>query len=406
MKSNSNLVALILALVLILAGAVLHIFRPAPIRDGLALQKAEFSDLRGWQQDRHAKSLVAFQKTCARFLKRPADRSLGAKGIAGKISDWQPLCQQAIEIKPDDDPAARQFFETWFTPMQARNGEQETGMFTGYYEPLLRGSLKQKGPYQTALLARPDDLITVELRDFRSDLSGRRIAGRLLSGKLKPYPERKKIVAGGLADEAKPLVWVDDKVSAFFLQIQGSGRVALEDGGEMRVGYAATNGQPYTAIGRELIRRGAVTKKTVSLQSIRDWLNKNPDEAGDVMSLNKSFVFFRELKGDGPIGAQSVALTPGRSLAVDRKFIPLGVPIWLDALAPAEKIEQPDWKLQRLLIAQDTGGAIRGPVRGDVFWGFGERAEQIAGRMKHQGRYFLLLPKTVARRIEATGERN
>ena len=181
--------------------------------------------------------------------------------------------------------------------------------------------------------------------------------------------------------------------------------MALAGGGEMRGGYAATNGQPYMAIGRELIRRGVMTKKTVSLQTIRAWLKENPAAAPGVMNMNKSFVFFRELIGDGPIGAQGVALTQERSMAVDRKYIPLGVPIWLEATAPAQKADRPDQKLHRLLVAQDTGGAIRGPVRGDIFWGYGDRAEQIAGRMKHAGRYFLLLPKTIAQRIEATGEK-
>jgi membrane-bound lytic murein transglycosylase A len=404
-RPNPNQVALILALLLVIAGVLLHLYRPAPEPDGLVLKKVAFEDLRGWRDDRQSLTLEAFGKSCARFDTLPDKRSLGAKGVAGVVGDWRQPCLAAKSIPKDDDSAARLFFETRFIPHKASNGGDPTGMFTGYYEPSLRGNREKSGPFQTPLYARPDDLITVELRNFRADMRGRRIAGRLEGNRLVPYPERKNIVAGALADQAKPLVWVDDDVSAFFLQIQGSGRVALAGGGEMRLGYAATNGQPYTAIGRDLIRRGAVTKETVSLQTIRAWLKENPADAPGVMNLNKSFVFFRELTGDGPIGAQSVALTPERSMAVDRKYIPLGVPIWLDATAPAENIEQPDWKLQSLLVAQDTGGAIRGPVRGDVFWGFGKRAEEIAGRMKHAGNYFLLLPKSVARRIEATGEK-
>jgi membrane-bound lytic murein transglycosylase A len=402
---HSNRIALGLALLLFLAGWFLHSFKPAPVPDGLVLKEVTFNDLHGWVSDRQSITLAAFRKSCARFDNIPASRSLGAKGIGGTIADWRQSCQVAKSVPDNDDVRARLFFEMQFTPFKAHNRDDATGMFTGYYEPLLKGSLQPTGPYQVPLHARPDDLITVELKDFRSDLRGRRIAGRLKGDRLVPYPERKKIVSGVLADRAKPLVWVDDDVSAFFLQIQGSGRVALASGGEMRVGYAATNGQPYTAIGRELIRRGAVTKETVSLQSIRSWLKDNPKEAPDVMALNKSYVFFRELKGEGPIGAQSVALTPERSLAVDRKYIPLGVPIWLEATAPHENPDLPDQDLRQLLVAQDTGGAIRGPVRGDVFWGFGKRAEEIAGRMKHQGSYYLLLPKTIARRIEATGEK-
>mgnify|MGYP004000181623 FL=1 len=405
MRPNPNQFAIVVAFLLVSAGVLLHLYRPAAVPDGLVLKQVAFDDLTGWRKDRQSQTLEAFGKSCARFETLPEKRSLGAKGVAGTVGDWRQSCLAAKTIPRGDDPAARLFFETRFTPYQAHNRDDPTGMFTGYYEPSLRGSLVKSGPFQTPLYARPDDLITVELKNFRADMRGRRIAGRLDGSRLVPYPERKQIIAGAMADQAKPLVWVDDNVSAFFLHIQGSGRVALAGGGEMRVGYAATNGQPYMAIGRELIRRGVMTKKTVSLQTIRAWLKENPAAAPGVMNMNKSFVFFRELIGDGPIGAQGVALTQERSMAVDRKYIPLGVPIWLEATAPAQKADRPDQKLHRLLVAQDTGGAIRGPVRGDIFWGYGDRAEQIAGRMKHAGRYFLLLPKTIAQGIEATGEK-
>jgi len=369
----------------------------APMPEARLLHKATFADLAGWQADTQSGAVTALRRSCAKISRRADDRSLGADGIAGKAADWRQICEKVSE-GAGDDQAARTFFETWFQPWRVVNqdGYTEAGLFTGYYEPSLSGSRARGGKYQTPLYARPDDLIMVNLRAFRDDLAGRRIAGKIKAGKLVPYATRAEIVAGALGDDVRPLVWIDDPVAAFFLQIQGSGRVKLVAGGEMRVGYAATNGQPYTAIGRDLVKSGALSRKEVSLQTIRAWLAANPDKAATVMASNKAYVFFRELKGDGPIGAQGVALTPGRSLAVDRKYIPLGVPIWLEATAPAPDSDTADLPLRRLMVAQDTGGAIRGPVRGDVFWGFGQDAEHIAGRMKHPGRYFLLLPKTLA----------
>lgn len=379
----------------------------APLPDGLVLRKTAFSDLAGWGQDEQSAALVALRRSCQKISRLADARSLGGGGIAGRAADWKPICR-ALPGTGADDQIAREFFTTWFAPHRAvnQNGYDANGLFTGYYEPALRGSRRRAGPYQTPLYTRPDDLITVDLSAFRHDLEGRRIAGRLKAGKLTPYPTRAEIVAGGLGENARPLVWIDDPVAAFFLQIQGSGRVELAGGGEMRVGFAATNGQPYTAIGRELVRSGALTRAAVSLQSIRAWLAANPDQAAGIMALNRSYVFFRELTGPGPIGAQGVALTPRRSLAVDRKYIPLGLPVWLEATAPGAEPGAPDQRLRRLMVAQDTGGAIRGPVRGDVFWGYGAQAERIAGGMKHPGRYFLLLPKTMAMRIEAPGDKN
>jgi membrane-bound lytic murein transglycosylase A len=188
------------------------------------------------------------------------------------------------------------------------------------------------------------------------------------------------------------LLWVDSAIDAFFLHIQGSGRVAMADGGVVRVGYSDTNGQPYRAIGRDLVESGEISSDRISMQTIRAWLAAHPNDAEAMMARNRSFVFFRILQGDGPIGAMGVALVPGRSLAVDRRFVPLGLPVWLDATDPLS----PGTPLRRLMVAQDTGGAIRGPVRGDVFWGHGAKAAARAGRMKSRGRYFLLLPRRVA----------
>jgi membrane-bound lytic murein transglycosylase A len=245
------------------------------------------------------------------------------------------------------------------------------------------------------LYGRPPELVTVDLGRFRDDLKGKRIAGKVEEGALIPFADRKAIDQGALAGRKLEIVWVDDPVEAFFLQVQGSGRVELAEGGEMRVGYAAQNGRPYTSIGRALIQSRALNPETVSLQTIRAWLEAHPDRIDEVLEKDASYVFFREVKGEGPMGAEGVPLTPGRSMAVDLNYLPLGVPLWLSGGMPAPREGQPDRKLHRLLVAQDTGGAIRGPVRGDLFWGFGPEAEALAGRMKHRGKLWVLLPKGV-----------
>ncbi len=363
---------------------------PRPQPDHRTLREVSFDELPGWQEDDVGEALPAWRRTCARYRFLGKERPVQPTEVGGTIADWLGACERTPSS--NDAAAARAFLEAEFRPFQVLNRTRETGLFTGYYEPLLRGSRTRGGPFQTPLLRRPNDIVSVDLGDFRDDLAGRSVAGRLRGRELLPYWNREQIRGGALGGRGLELLWVDDPVSAFFLQIQGSGQVALPDGSRARVGYAGQNGHPYYAIGRELIERGELTRETVSLQSIRDWLNDNPDEAEAVMSTNRSFVFFREIRGDGPIGSQGVALTPRRSLAVDRRFLPLGAPVWLDTSSPAADGSE-DQVLQQLLIAQDTGGAIRGPVRGDVFWGAGAEAEEIAGRMQNEGRLYLLLPK-------------
>ncbi len=356
------------------------------------LSPVGYGDLAGWRDDDHGAALIALVRSCARFAKLPDDRAVGPDGLAGTIADWRDLCAAATGARS----APRAFFEAWFVPFKATDRGRDEGLFTGYYEPLLHGALAASARYATPLYGRPDDLVTVELGAFDDELKGKRIAGRVVGGKLRLYESRAEITAGALDGRARPIAWVDDPVDAFFLHVQGSGRVQLDDGGMLRVGYAAANGRDYVSIGRVLIERGALSREEVSLQTIRAWLAAHPDEARQLLDQNPSFVFFRKLEGDGPIGAQGVALTAMRSLAIDRKFLPLGAPVWLDITVPDADPAAPDRPLRRLLVAQDTGGAIKGPLRGDVFWGFGADAESIAGRMKHRGRLYLLLPRAVA----------
>ncbi|MCH2393531.1 murein transglycosylase A [Oceanibaculum sp.] len=360
--------------------------------DQLTLKPVGYADLPGWQADSLAEVMPALLKSCDRLKPQPPARNFGPDERFGTIGDWLPVCETARAVPAGDATAVRTFFESNFRPYRAGNNGAPEGLFTGYYEAELRGALQRSARYPVPLHRRPDDLVMVDLGQFRDELKGQRIAGRVVGGNLKPYEDRKAIVEGVLDPRKLEIVWVDDPVDAFFLQIQGSGRVTLEDGRVMRLGYAGQNGHPYVAIGRELIARGALTRETVSMQSIRAWLAANPGEAAALMNTNPSYVFFRELPGDGPLGAQGAALTPLRSLAVDRRFVPLGTPVWLDAQHPDAGAE----RLRRLVVAQDVGGAIRGPVRGDLFWGHGDAAADRAGRMKSNGQYYLLLPKGLA----------
>lgn len=354
----------------------------------LILKKSSFSALPGWKDEDFKNLAGAFDKSCERILKKDPGSHFGPDPRWGKSEEWQQVC---IELRGEHSPTPqilRQFFETHFLPYSVSAGHEQSGLFTGYYEASLRGSKTKTDKYNIPLRARPDDLVMVNLGEFRDELKGQRIAGRVIGGNLKPYEDHAEIISGKLPkDQDIPLLWVDDPVDAFFVQIQGSGVVSLEDGSAVRIGYAGQNGHPYYAIGRELIKRGELTKENVSMQSIRAWLHAHPDQATEIMTTNPSYVFFRTLENkDGPIGGEGISITPLRSLAIDRSLLPYGLPLWVD-------IEEPN--LQRLMIAQDTGGAITGPVRGDVFWGYGLKAEEMAGAMKSDGRYWALLPKTV-----------
>ncbi len=350
----------------------------------LSLASASFANLPGWGADDLRAAAPAFLKSCERILKGQPDKQFGALAEAGTYAKWQGACTAFKAVNPNDAAALKAYFEQHFTPHAVLADGKAEGLFTGYYEASLRGSLTRSATYNIPLYTRPDDLVMVDLGQFRDELKGQRIAGRVTDGNLKPYETRSQIVGGRWPHNDKVLVWVDNAVDAFFVQIQGSGIVQLAEGGTLRIGYAGQNGHVYTAIGKKLIERGALTKENVSMQAIRDWLAANPNEADAIMNTNESYVFFKNLEGQGPLGGENVPLTPERSLAIDRSLLAYGMPMWLSTDNPA---------MRRLMIAQDTGGAIRGPVRGDVFWGYGQRAEQMAGPMKSPGKYWVLLPR-------------
>lgn len=359
------------------------------------LSPAGFEDLPGWATDRHAEALPALLRSCARFLKLPPGKALGARIPGASIADIQPACRAAQSLPAGHDLAARAFFEQWFEPWTVTDNDEAEGLFTGYFEIELQGSLTREGAYNVPVYRRPQDHVTVDLGDFDPKLSGRKVVGRVDGGRLKPYFMRGDIQNGVLAGKGAELLWLKDPLDAFMLHVQGSGRVTLPDGRTARIGFAAHNGFPYKSIGRELIRRGELEPHAASWPGIRAWLMANPTAAAELLAVNRRYIFFNEISGDGPIGAQGVALTPGRSMAVDTRYIPLGLPLWLDTTMP-DGDESP---LRRLMLAQDTGAAIKGPVRGDFFWGTGDDALVYAGRMKSRGRYFLLLPKLLANRL-------
>jgi peptidoglycan lytic transglycosylase A len=342
----------------------------------LSLAPVGFDRLAGWTDDNVAAALPAFVKSCTRFLTEPNSALFGPREAGvdfGQIGDWRAVCRDAAMVPRGNDGAARQFFDGEFTPMAVADYGVREGLFTGYFEIEVNGSRRRYGPYETPIYRRPPALD---------------------SG---PRYSRAKIEDGALAGRGLEFLWVDDPIDAFFLQIQGSGRARLDDGQTIRLGYDGQNGLPYVPVGRFLVERGQILREKLTMASIRTWMHAHGEAGAALRRENPSYVFFREVKGDGPIGAEKIVLTPARSLAVDRNYIPLGAPIWLDA----DEQFVPNESVHRLVIAQDTGGAIKGPVRGDLFWGAGRAAGDRAGEMDARGHYYLLLPRRLADRLSA-----
>lgn len=367
---------------------------PAPEPEPrLVLKAAGYDALPGWQDDQQAAALGSFLRSCARLQKRKASDAIGQSEVGGTVADWLPACRAAKQVPSGDDAAARRFFEEEFQPFLAHNNDESEGGFTGYYEATLYGSRTRTGRYRYPIYKRPKDLVMVNMRNFTSLKGGpRRISGKVVGGYLQPYYTRKEIREGALKGRGLEVVWIDNPIDGFFAQIQGSGVVMLPKGKEMRIGYVGQNGHGYVAIGRELLREGHITREEMSMQAIRSWLDANPDAADEMMDRNQAYAFLDELKRTGAVGSQNVELTPERSAAIDREFIPQSAPLFIDTEVPSEDGSEM-LPFRQLLIAQDSGGAIRGPVRADIFWGSGKRAAEIAGRLRSRGRYFVLLPK-------------
>jgi len=402
LRRKGGLTAPIVLIILALTGceAVLkqlppaHVPQPAPEKPRLRLNTVEFSDLPRWKADNPGEALPVFLKSCEKLEKLPPDQAIGPRKEYGTGRDWADLCQTARLVRPGNDPEARYFFESRFQPYAVSNYLERRGLITGYYEPVLNGSFTPGQRFSLPIYARPEDLVSANLGEFDDKWSGEQIAGRIVDGRFRPYWSRAEIEDGALKGQQLEILWVDNAIDAFSLHIQGHGRVVLPDGSHIRIGYAGRNGRRYTAIGRELVARGIMDLDDVTMPSIRSWLEANPVAGTQVMRTNKSFIFFRVMDSESPIGAQGVSLTPGRSLAIDRAHLPLGVPLWLVTTDPGPSPrKQP---LTRLVVTQDTGSAIKGPVRGDLYWGHGPEAALKAGLMKEDGQFFILLPKNRA----------
>ena len=349
------------------------------------MQGAHWKDLPGWAEDDLTVAWPAFLQSCKALASRP------------QWLLWRAACEEARDLAANDTTTLRRFFESRFSPYLLTNPDGTTsGLVTGYYEPLLRGSRTRSSVFSQPVLGVPPDLLTIDLADVLPDLKNMRLRGRLQGNKVVPYYSRADIVSREKEFADRVLFWVDDAIELFFLQIQGSGRIRLPDGKMVRVGYADQNGHPYQSIGRVLIERGELTSEQASMQGIQGWARANPDKVNDLLNTNPSYVFFREapIKSnveDGPTGALGVPLTKERSIAVDPANVPLGAPVFLSTTRPNSSVP-----LRRVMLAQDTGGAIRGVVRADFFWGFGAEAGAQAGRMKQQGQMWVLLPPGVA----------
>lgn len=336
-----------------------------------------WSKLDGWQQDDHSQLLSPLLLQCPK--------------LKNKQAAWKTICQRAESLASDDSGQIKAFFQRHFQPHKiVGNNSSKTGMITGYYEPLLNGSYVKTSRFNYPLYKKPDSLIKVSASTNLLKVKDNRARGRIHLGQTVAFYSRAQIDGPKQPLAGNELLWVDSSDDAFFLHIQGSGLVQMTDGSVVGVGYAEQNGHPYRAIGRDLIEMQQISKENISLQSIKAWLTANPDQATALKNNNPSYIFFnlRENVEQGPRGSLNVPLTPERSVAVDRKIIPLGSPLWLSTKLPNSSA-----LYQRLVFAQDTGGAITGPIRADVFFGRGERAEKLAGEMKQQGSIFILLPK-------------
>lgn len=343
------------------------------------LQPASWNELADWSNDHHEEAWPALLQSCAVLARREG---------------WAQPCAIARTLgeKPSRE-RVRLYFEQHFRPWRAVNPDGNAdGLVTGYYEPLIRGNRQRSERFPWPIHARPRDMLTIELGDVYPDLKNMRLRGRLVGDRIVPYWTRGEIERMDGQIPADVLLWAEDPIELFFLQVQGSGQVELPDGRRVRIGYADQNGHPYQSIGRWLISQGELTLEQASMDGIKHWAARNPQRLRELLGVNPSYVFFRELPASqgGPIGALGVPLTPERSIAVDPRYVPLGAPIYLSTTYPNSP--QP---LRRLMLAQDTGGAIKGVARADFFWGFGAQAGVQAGRMRQQGNMWVLLPEGV-----------
>jgi membrane-bound lytic murein transglycosylase A len=329
--------------------------------------------------------MPALLRGCARLALTPIDQKLGGSGPGAQAGDWRAACAAARALPPNNEAAARAFLQARFDPVPLTDASHPDGLFTGYYEPEVEGARERSRLYHVALLARPDDLIE------QTGPDGFHRSGRVLNGQFVPFYTRAEIDHGALRRQRLDLLYLKSPIDLLFLQIQGAGRIKLPNGLIVRVGYAGNNGQPYVPVGRVLSQAGDIPPDQVSAQTIRAWLQAHPRDVAAVLEQNPRYTFFRELPNlppdQGPPGTLGVQLTPLRSIAVDPAYIPLGAAVWIDTTNVDGE------RFQRLMLAQDSGIAITGAVHLDIFYGWGDAAEDQAGRMHAPGRAWVLLPK-------------
>ncbi|WP_232726436.1 murein transglycosylase A [Mariprofundus ferrinatatus] len=350
---------------------------PEKVEQQPAYIKSDWRTLPEWGQVALVSSLEALRAGCVSLKRR---------------EQWQQICAEAGLLDIDNNDAVRTFFESHFTPWQLKNGDgSDHGLITGYYEPLLYGSREKTGRFRFPIYGEPDDLLIIDLAELYPELKGKRLRGRVEGKRVVPYHDRAAIDSEH-PPAGKEILWVDDEIGLFFLQVQGSGRVQMPDGSIVKLGYANQNGHPYNSIGKRLVEMGEMTVHQASMQRIRQWGVDNPARLKELLYHNPSYVFFREMPESlsSAVGAMGVPLTAGYSMAVDRRTIPLGMPVYLSTTWPGS-----DKPLNRLMLAQDVGGAIKGTIRGDFFWGFGEEAGKYAGSMKQQGRMWVFFPNGI-----------
>lgn len=331
----------------------------------VAMAPISFNEIAGWADDKHAEALATFRRSCPKLVTGP-EVKIATDGGEKTVTpaEWKRICDAGAGVRAGDTKAARLFFEENFRPLVVK----EPGKFTGYFEPEMRGSRAPSRLSTVPVYRRPPDLTD------------------------KPYYTRAEIEQGVLKGKGLEIVWVQDPVGLFEIQVQGSGRIHLAEGGTMTLGFDGSNNRPYTAIGSVLVERGVMKKEDATWPAIRDWLKRNPKQARDVMRKNERYIFFRDTKSQTAAGAEGVALTTQRSMAVDTSLTPFGTPIWIDTARPLARKPGATEPYRRLMIAQDAGAAIKGPARGDVFFGSGVQAADWAGRMNSGGRAIVLVP--------------
>jgi len=346
----------------------------------LKLIPANFAMLPGWQHGAQSQAIGAFKQSCRKELKLAKYRNprTNIRARSSYINDCQKVLTMPHNIS---NQAARAFFTSYFRPYMVTNNGNPKGLFTGYYLPSIKGSLGPTNSYRVPIYGKPNNLIRVNINGHS------RYRLRTSHGYALP-PTRQQVSQGPILTHTPIIAWVHSKIDRFFLQIQGSGTIKLANSRTILVGYGSQNGYAYYPIGRYLVHKGYLSTSNVSMQTIIAWLKAHPGQADAVMNLDKSFVFFRKMPTNQPVGAEGVPLTPGRSIAVDTRLITLGLPVWLSTKLPPTQ-----QAFNRLMLTQDTGGAIRGAVRADIFWGSGPKAAYLAGHLQATGRYWLLMPK-------------